>query len=502
MQLQRWKFAVIAVITAIFLSFVFAFPQTLGIDLAGGTELRYDLDLSGIPPERRSPALTKSTADILSRRLDSLGLAEMTIRPVGDYSIMIQLPGVSSTRAEQIKDAIRTSGNLWFKIVYRSESDDWVRLHRTDPEILELIQDVLERKDRGEYYPDEEPYDVATYEIREKTTGRVIESFPILLENDDAVPGKYLEGADPDRDQFGAPAVAFYMKPEGAAKLAETTERNVGRAMAIVLDGVVVSAPKIRSTISDRGQITGSFTKQEVDTLVTVLRSGALPAKPVLASEDTIAPTLGEDSIRRGMFAVVTAVILTFLFMFVFYRGAGMVANVALVLNLIILFGTMKLLGATLTLPGIAGIVLVMGMAVDANILINERIREEFDRGVPIGEAVAAGFRHAFSAILDSNVTTVLTAIILYTVGTGPIRGFAITLMIGIVSSLFTALWVTRAFFELMLARGWYTRPNYLRVLANPNIGFLKNRRPFVLTALILLNLGYIAFAMRGPEKY
>ncbi|GIW70527.1 MAG: hypothetical protein KatS3mg102_0069 [Planctomycetota bacterium] len=506
-QVERWKFAVIAGVTALFLGFWAGLPTTLGIDLAGGTELRYDLDVSSIPAEHRSPELTKATVDLLARRLDSLGMKEMTLRPVGEYSFMVQLPGVSSTEAEQIKNVIATSGNLWFKIVHNSKGRDpfgpngWVTWQRNDPEVQALIAEIQQRKDRGEYNPQEEFYDVAIYEVRDKQ-GRVLERFPILVENEDAVPGELLAGADFGRDQFGAPAVEFYMKPAGAARLGATTEKHTGAAMAIVLDGTVISAPTIQSTITDRGIITGRFSRAEVEQLVTVLRSGALPAKPILQSEDTIAPTLGADSIRRGLVAVVAGVAVTLAFMVLYYRLAGLVANVALVLNLIILMGAMSLFGATLTLPGIAGIVLVMGMAVDANILINERIREEFDRGLPIGEAVAAGYRHAFSAIIDSNVTTVLTAIILYAVGTGPIRGFAVTLMIGIVTSMFTALWVTRVLFDWLLARGWYTRPNYLRVLADTNFPFLKKRRVFVLTAVVLLNLGFAAFALRGEEKY
>jgi SecD/SecF fusion protein len=325
----------------------------------------------------------------------------------------------------------------------------------------------------------------------------------VLLINEDTVDGKLLAGAQKSQRASLKPTVDFWMKPEGRARLAKTTTRHQNSQMAIVLDGLIISAPNINNPITGgSGIIEGTFTADQIKELTTVLRSGALPAKPILQSEDTVAPTLGADSIRRGMIAIGLAIALTLAFMIFYYRLAGVIADFALVLNIVILFGVMSLFEAVLTLPGIAGIVLTMGMAVDANILINERIREEFNRGVPINEAVKAGYGNAFSAILDSNITTILTAAILYAVGTGPIKGFAITLAVGIGASLFTALWVTRVLFDLVLAKGWYTKVNYLQLLSSPNIPFIAKRKPFVIAAIILANVGFLLFSGRSAEKY
>lgn len=503
MQTERWKFTVIALVIVGFMAAWHFFGITLGIDLAGGTQLIYELDTSKLLADERNAGATDTTVAVLQRRIDSFGLKELSIRRAGDFKIVIQMPGVSQTGADQIKKVIESSGKLEFKIVYKGEEGSgWRQLHRSDPEIKRLINEVEQAKALGQYREIDYDYDTALYQERDKKTGDVTAEWKILLLNEYRVVGDFLAGAKSDRDEYMQPAVGFRMTADGARKMGATSKANLKKAMAIVLDGVVQSAPTLQATITDRGIITGQFTQEQVNALVTVLKSGALPAKPVLQSEDTIAPTLGEESVRRGMFAVLFGVILTLLFMLYYYRMAGAIANVALILNLIVLFGVMGLMSATLTLPGIAGIVLTMGMAVDANILINERIREESDRGMPVSEAVSAGYRHAWSAIIDSNVTTLLTAWILYSVGTGPIRGFAVTLMIGIASSLFTALWVTRVLFDYVVEKGYYTKPNYVKLLANANYPFLKMRRPFVIAALVLLNLGFVAFAVRGPDKY
>ncbi|MFC1707490.1 protein translocase subunit SecD, partial [Planctomycetota bacterium] len=494
MQIKAWKYAVIAATAAIFLAASVGFPLTRGIDLAGGTVLIYELQTT-----EPSDDLTRATADILQRRLDTLGLKEMSIRPAGVNQIMIQLPGVSGDSAARIKKVIATSGKLFFKIV--AGKNGKIKEQRNDEEMKERIEEIESAKSRGQYSIEDYGYDTALYQ--EKVEDKIVEQYPILLMNDDMVDGKYLASARRSAALTLQQSVDFFMKPAGRSRLAHTTRKHQNKQMAIVLDGVVISAPNIRTPIPDgTGQIEGTFTKEEIDELVTVLKSGALPAKPLLQSEDTIAATLGEEAISGGMIAIQLGVLLTLIFMIVYYRAAGVIADIALILNLIILLGVMTAFEATLTLPGIAGIVLTMGMAVDANILINERIREESARGVPIAEAVSGGFGHALSAILDSNLTTIFTAGILYYVGTGPIKGFAVTLFVGIGASLFTALWVTRALFELFMAKGWYTRPNYVTFLADSKIEFLKNRGPFVRAAVVLAACGFLIFSVRGPEKY
>jgi len=481
-QPQRWKFPLIAVITALFIALYATFGVTLGLDLKGGSVLVYDL----VGPE--TPTMQEDTITILHKRLDTLGTKEMSLRPAGKRQIMVQLPGAGEQSKEKIKDLISRAGQLAFKIVVPREDS------RYDERI---VRDIEERKARGEYVEKDDEFDTARLSASE---GGAL----LLVQNDDMVPGRLLEGAHFTRDGYGKPAVAFQMKKAGTARLALTTEKHKNRAMAIILDGTAVSAPRINEPITGGdGIITGTFTQQEVENLITVLRSGALPAKPVLASENTVESTLGQESINRGLGAMGIATLLVMVFMFVYYRGSGTIANVALVLNIVLLMGVMSLFDFTLTLPGIAGIVLTIGMAVDANILIYERMREEKERKVPLREVIDAGYGHAFWAIFDSNITTILTAVILYYVGTGPIKGFAVTLVVGIACSMFTALFVTRALFDWAADKGILTEIAMIELRKEVSkIPFVKKGRPYALTAVVLLNLGFLSFAIRGDQKY
>jgi preprotein translocase subunit SecD len=262
-----------------------------------------------------------------------------------------------------------------------------------------------------------------------------------------------LKSARPGAGQFNEPVVLFSLSPEGGRIFGEATGANVGRGLAIVLDGRVVSAPVLESRITDEGQIRGSFTAQEVEDLSMVLRSGALPAGITFLEERTVGPSLGRDSIRQGLRAGIIGLTLVVFCMLIVYRFAGVNAVVALVLDIVLIFGALAYFGATLTLPGIAGIVLTIGMAVDANVLIFERIKEELRHGRTVRSAIDAGFGKALSSILDANVTTLIAALFLFQFGTGPIRGFAVTLSIGILASVFTAVVVSRWIFDLVLAR-------------------------------------------------
>ena len=491
MQSYRWKFPVIVFIVAGFLAAYYFFGLTLGIDLQGGSVLIYELDKAHVPMKVDPATLTKSTIDILQRRLDTLGMKEMSIRPAGDYQIMIQLPGVSKQSSDQIKQVINQAGQLWLKIV----------VEPGDPRYdAAALRDIEERKARGEYVMEENDFDVCRLSRDEAGAGQELK---LLVMNEGAVHGKGLETADFTRDSWGRPAVRFSMKPDGRRQLAAVTEKNVGKRMAIILDDVAVSAPVLKSALTDGGEITGDFKEAKVNELITVMRSGALPAKPVLVSENTIEPTLGQESIRRGMYAMYGAVGIVVFFMFVYYHGAGAIANIALICNVIILLGFMSLFEATLTLPGIAGIVLTIGMAVDANILIYERIREEKRRGLPIEAYIDAGYSHAFWAIFDTHVTTFLSGLILNYVGTGPIKGFAVTLMIGITISFFTALFVTRAIYDYLLATDKIKNVSMIELRKDvTKIPFIQKRMPFVIASVILFNLGYLLFVVRGEEKY
>ena len=291
-------------------------------------------------------------------------------------------------------------------------------------------------------------------------TGRIYRQL-YVLEEDAFINGQMLENAVSARDaQFNTPQVQFELSRRGGRRFAEVTGQNVGEFLAIVLDGEVVSAPVIRDRIGARGQIElGGSTLQEASDLALVLRAGALPAPLRIMEERTVGPSLGQDSVDQGRIAGIIGIVLVILIMCAYYRVAGILSVCALGVYVVLVLGGLAMFGATLTVPGIAGLILSIGMAVDANVLIFERIREELDAGRAVRTAVEDGFGNALSAIVDANLTTLITALILFQFGTGPVRGFAVTLSIGILASFFTALYVTRSFFFMYLSRKRATDP-------------------------------------------
>jgi preprotein translocase subunit SecD len=268
-----------------------------------------------------------------------------------------------------------------------------------------------------------------------------------------AITGSDLRNARPTIDEFNQPAVSFTLNSDGAAKFGRVTSENLQRQLAIILDGRVMSAPTIESRIDREGRITGNFTNQEAADLALVLRSGALPASLTIQEQRQVGPTLGADSIRAGITASLTGLALVTFFMLVYYKFAGINAFVAVALNLIILLGFMAYLGAVMTLPGIAGFILTIGMGVDSNVLIFERIREELATNKGARQAVAAGFDRVFTTIVDTHVASLIAAAFLFQFGTGPIRGFATTLFFGLITNVFTAVFVSRTLFEVILSR-------------------------------------------------
>jgi preprotein translocase subunit SecD len=273
-----------------------------------------------------------------------------------------------------------------------------------------------------------------------------------LVKKAAAVTGTDLRNARPSLDENNQPAVAFTLSNEGGRKFGNVTSQNVGRQLAIILDGRVQSAPRIESRIQSEGRITGSFTTEEVQNLALILRSGALSASLTYLEERTIGPTLGADSIRAGVMASLVGLLLVISFMLIYYKLSGINAVVALVLNLVILLGLMAYIGAVMTLPGIAGFVLTMGMGVDSNVLIFERIKEELEAGRGVRASINAGFSRVFWTLVDTHTAALISAAFLFQFGTGPIRGFAVTLFVGLVSNLFTSTFVSKTLFELALA--------------------------------------------------
>lgn len=377
--------------------------------------------------EIRRFAVEQSIQTIRSR-IDQFGVSEPTIQKQGQERILIQLPGLKDP--ERAKALIGRTARLEFKML--DEKGD--------------LSGALDGR-----IP---PGDVLLYgERSDRATGRVTRQ-PYLLKKRTVLSGDLLTDARVNFDsQFNEPYVSITFNRQGARKFAQLTGDHVNERMAIVLDNTVYSAPVIREKIEGgRAQISGSFTTDEAHDLAIILRAGALPAPVATLEERTVGPTLGQDSVDQGMSSILIGGALVLLFMVVYYKGFGLLANLAVLVNILILLGALSMLQATLTLPGIAGAVLLLGMAVDANVLIFERIREELRLGKTPLAAIDHGYSRAFSTILDANITTLITAVVLYQFGTGPIRGFAITLSIGLIASMFTAIFMTRVVLTMVVS--------------------------------------------------
>ena len=368
----------------------------------------------------------------IMRRVDQFGVREPYIAPQGDDRIVVRLPGVVDP--EQAKRLLGTTAVLHFKIVPPNG-------------YAETREALLAR------LGDEIPEGFAIY------PGRVEEGVPegfYLLPIEPAMTGQHLTDARPGFDEYGANSVNFRFDAEGARQFGELTAANIDQPLAIVLDDIVMGRPPtIRSKITSRGQITGTFTREETRNFAIVLRSGSLPVPVEIEEERTVGPLLGHDSIQKGAISFIIGGVLVLIFMVIYYKVSGFIANLALVMNIMMILGGLTLFDATLTFPGIAGIILTVGMAVDANVIIFERIREELRVGKTPRAAIDTGYRKALWTILDANITTGLAALILFQFGTGPVKGFAVTLTIGIVASVFTAVVVTRLIFDL-----WADRPS------------------------------------------
>jgi len=376
--------------------------------------------------------------ETIRNRVDAFGVAEPVILRQGGEGdrLVVQLPGVDDP--ERVKRLIKNTALLEFHLV------DFPRQGGGA-----LTREEVVANYGGRVPPTVKIVDGDRRDIDGNRTGQqwyALEATPVIT-------GRDLKNARPQIGEYNEPVVGFSLTHEGGQRFGEVTGANVGRLLAIVLDNRVVTAPRLNSRISDEGMIEGGFDNQEATDLATVLRSGALPAGIVTLEERTVGPSLGRDSINSGVRAGLIGLGLVVVLMLLVYKITGINAVVALTLNMVIVFGSLAYFGATLTLPGIAGIVLTIGMAVDANVLIFERIREELRKGRTVKSAVDSGFAKALSSVLDANITTLIAALFLFQFGTGPIRGFAVTLSIGILSSMFTALFVSRWIFDLILSR-------------------------------------------------
>jgi SecD/SecF fusion protein len=434
----------------------------------------------------------RRSLEILRNRIDQFGVTEPVIVPQGTDQIVVQLPGIQDPA--RARSLIKQTAQLEFKLV---DDESPVSLE----ELIAQAEQEGRLKDRydrdeinqalaGKIPPDTEVY----YEVRQDPETRRETKIPLLLKKKVLLTGDRVDNANV-RPDVGEIAVLVTFNAEGAQEFDRITRDNVKKRLAIILDNVVRSAPVIQERIAKgEARITGNFDTEEAADLATVLRVGALPASVRIAQDITVGPTLGLDSIRKGLTSGILATLLVVVFMIIYYRFSGLVADYALILNTIMLLGCLSLFGATLTLPGIAGIILSLGMAVDSNVLIYERMREEFHAGKPLKTGIDGGYDKAFWTIIDSHVTTLITALVLFIFGTGPIRGFAVTLSLGVTLNLFTALFGTRVVYDYAILKRWLKNLRFLEIFRKTSFDFIALRRyAFVISAIVVL-LGVFAF--------
>ena len=416
-------------------SWLLAKRLKLGLDLRGGVHLVLGIQIPSETPAAERRTIVNEVLETIEHRVNELGVAEPLIASQADGTeVLVQLPGV--TDVERAKTIIRTTGMLALKIVESgpATSRDALLVNGTTPANTEIVP---ARQEPGNL---ESP---ASYYLVQRVA---------------AVAGTEIRTARPSLDENTRPAVSFTLKPEGGRRFGEVTAANIGRTLAVVLDGSVQSVARIDNRITTEGRILGNFTQQEVQNLSLILRSGSLPAPLAYLEEQTIGASLGADAIRSGILASAAGLLLVMAFMLAYYRWSGLNAIAAIGINLIIVLALMSYSGSVITLPGIAGFVLTIGIGVDSNVLIFERIKEELEAGPSVRAALNAGFDRVFTTLLDTHVAALIAAAFLFQFGTGPISGFALTLSMGLASNLFTSTFASRTLFELALATGRLNR--------------------------------------------
>jgi SecD/SecF fusion protein len=459
----------------------------LGLDLQGGTAFLVEMDTNVLnqtdtnvtesAEERTSQAINQAT-EVLRKRIDRFGVAEPIIQSAGANRILIQLPGLSQADKESATESIKKKAFLEFRLV-KEDSSTILGNHEPIPPGYQILTSIASPSD-----PNSQP-----------------EKYIVKKKAEPGLAGDIIQNANVQRDSMGQPEIEFELTDAAAKRFGDVTRDNIGHQLAIVLDGDLYSAPNIQGAIEGgRGSITGHYTIDEARQLANVLQNPLRAPLSVVYSSD-VDPTLGSDSISSGIRASVYGVIFVSLFMLLYYRVSGLAANVALVTNLIILMGVMCSIGTTLTLPGIAGVVLTVGMAVDANVLIYERIREELGKGKSLRGAIEAGYARAFGTIFDSHVTTLISSIILIFMGTGEIKGFGVTLTIGVAASLFTALVVTRLIFNFMLERNWIKTLSMMHLIKSAKVNFMGAAKMLFIATWIFVVLSLAFGVTRGEKK-
>ncbi|MBN1493818.1 MAG: protein translocase subunit SecD, partial [Candidatus Omnitrophica bacterium] len=481
-----FKYKVLLILALVGFAIYRAYPPqekiNLGLDLQGGMYLILKAEVEQLPEGARKDA-TDRVREIISNRIDEFGVAEPSIQRQGNDRLIVQLPGI--TNRERAINLIKKTALLEFKLV---EHDD------------EIINKVLE----GEEVPG-----CTIYEL-----GDGINKEKLVIQNEAVLTGDKLvdAGVQFDSSGFGQPIVALEFNKEGGRTFAEVTSKaardfrsdGIPRRLAIILDGKLHSAPQMKERIPDgRAVITGSFGINEARDTAIVLRAGALPCPISIEEERTVGPSLGQDSINKSITALTYGFVAVIIFVAVYYLFPGLVALLALFLNVVLIAGALAAFHASLTLPGVAGIILTIGMAVDANVLIFERMREEFKTGKTVRSTISSGYQRVFGAIFDSNFTTLITALLLFIFGTGPVKGFAVTLSIGILSSMFTALFVTRVVFDYLTRDKRTISLKMLSVIKGElKIDFISKRYIAYVLSIVFIVTGMVVFVKRGQENY
>lgn len=499
----------------------------LGIDLQGGTELQYELDLSSV--RAASADVAEEVKDIISRRLDIYGLKEIRIAIEGEDRLVVTIPGGAGADTKFIEDQIKTAGRLQLQLVVTAPENnteakkaEYNKVEReykvADANYVTVLRAWLARqaaakKTGGAFTelkptpPSEPSYLVRPSVRREVVNGesKLVDDSIMVLSNKagDKVEGELIDSASYSRDpDTMRPMVTFGMNAQGSIQLGELTGSNINSPLAIVLDDQIRSSPDIKSRISSNGQITGDFTDQEVTSIVTILKGGSLKAPLTLISRNKVSSLLGQEAVTSSVKAILIGLILVFVSIAIFYLLAGLVANFALAFNILAVLAYVACFRQTLTLPGVAGILLTIGMAIDANILIFERVREERERGKTLLQSLTTGYQRAFSVIFDSNLTTVITGVVLFNFGTGPVKGFAITLIAGIIISFVSSLFVTRLILSwfLNVRPGMKLRMN--RIFATPTIKFSNIQKPFLLISCLVIVGSWMVVIPKGEGNY
>ena len=446
----------------------------LGIDLSGGTEFIISFDSAVVEKAGRNPKdVRDEIIEILRNRIDQFGVVDPEIKPIGDSNISLTTPGTKPEEIAAQRKIIAQPAKLEFRLVHKSQAQN--------------------RNDKA-------PLGYELMEVKSEDDSQEAELL-FVKRRPEAVNGSHVVNCKPDVDNNFNHKVLLSFNREGANLFYDLTKNNLGRRMAIVLDNTVYSAPTIRKPIpGGSAEITGSFTLEEASRLAIVIRSGKLPVAISIEGEFSTSPTLGKEMVKSGIWAAIGGLIVVMLFMLIYYTTAGLIADLALLANILLIMGTLTIAGATLTLPGIAGIVLTIGMAVDANVLIFERIREEITNRKSLSNAIKNGYDRAFWTILDANLTTLFAASALIMFGSGPVKGFAVTLSIGIIASMFTALFMTRLIFDALLFKKLLTRVYMLQWLKVSHFNFIQLQRIGLWLSVMILAASLMVFFYRGDS--